>query len=306
MSAQVKLPVKKKIHWKGLIKLLSLQSIQMYNWPRNLTLKDVFLLDYSCKDTTFWDALWVACQDDSTHQLGLRHLPSGTDVLVVDESGHTLLTVDQGMTFGTRKQGHEGVEPENESSHHWCKLTHHQNATSSSAATSVPSTLPKCQCQKRGNSHVAKSQEFVDEDGGMNERSVSGTTVVSTVLDSCSVSGTSVLSAVPDSHCSFVSADGNALDIPGLSTFFPAAAGSSPVQFDLNSETSRFSGTTSSASQGVAEDHLGFLQYGNGGNWEMFHGEGQSSSDAGVPPFLGDIGSLLSNTYTEFCSLVHR
>src|SRR5258708_2376207 len=136
----------------------------------------------------------------------------------------------------------------------------------------------------------------------MNEHSVSGTTVVSTVPDSCSVSGTSVQSAVPDSHCSFVSADGNALDIPGPSTFFPAAAGSSPVQFDLNSETSRFSGTTSSASQGVAEDHLGFLQYGNGGNWETFHGEGQSSSDAGAPLFLGDIGSLLSNTYTEFGS----
>src|SRR5258708_4304954 len=136
----------------------------------------------------------------------------------------------------------------------------------------------------------------------MNERSVSGTTVVSTVPDSCSVSGTSVLSAVPDSHCSFVSADGNALDIPGLSTFFPAAVGSSPVQFDLNSETSRFSGTTSSVSQGVAEDH-GFLRYGNGGNWEMFHREGQSSSDAGAPLFLGDIGSLLSNTsYTEFGS----
>src|SRR5258708_27120397 len=63
-----------------------------------------------------------------------------------------------------------------------------------------------------------------------------------------------------------------------------------------------FSGTTSSASQGVAEDHLGFLQYGNGGNWETFHGEGQSSSDAGAPLFLGDIGSLLSNTYTEFGS----
>src|SRR5258707_15104475 len=71
MSAQVKLPVKKKIHWKGFIKLLSLHSIQMYNWLRNLTLEDVFLLDYSCKDTTFWDALWVACQDDSMHQLGL-------------------------------------------------------------------------------------------------------------------------------------------------------------------------------------------------------------------------------------------
>src|SRR5258708_25732961 len=80
MSAQVKLPVKKKIHWKGFIKLLSLHSIQMYNWLRNLTLEDVFLLDYSRKDTTFWDALWVACQDDSTHQLGLQHLPSGTDV----------------------------------------------------------------------------------------------------------------------------------------------------------------------------------------------------------------------------------
>src|SRR5260370_30126559 len=83
MSAQVKLPVKKKIHWEGFIKLLSLHSVQMYNWPRNLTLEDVFLLDYSCKDTTFWDALWVACQDDSTHQLGLQCLPSGTDVLVV-------------------------------------------------------------------------------------------------------------------------------------------------------------------------------------------------------------------------------
>src|SRR5258708_4432370 len=53
----------------------------------------------------------------------------------------------------------------------------------------------------------------------------------------------------------------------------------------------------------VAEDHLGFLRYGNGGNWEMFHGEGQSSSDAGAPLFLGNIGSLLSNTsYTEFGS----
>src|SRR5258706_16459433 len=93
MSAQVRLPVKKKIHWKGFIKLLSLHSVQMDNWPRNLTLEDVFLLDYSRKDTTFWDALWVACQDDSMHQLGLRRLPSGTDVLVVDESGHTLLTV---------------------------------------------------------------------------------------------------------------------------------------------------------------------------------------------------------------------
>ena len=127
------------------------------------------------------------------HQLGLQCLPSGTDVLVVDESGHTL---------------HEGVEPENESSHHRHKLTHHQNAasssaaTSSSTATSVPSTLPKHQHQKRGNSHVAKSQEFVDEeDGGMNECSVSGTTVVSTVPDSRLVSGTIVLSAVPDSHC---------------------------------------------------------------------------------------------------------
>src|SRR5258708_975321 len=30
MSAQVKLPVKKKIHWKGFIKLLSLHSVQMY------------------------------------------------------------------------------------------------------------------------------------------------------------------------------------------------------------------------------------------------------------------------------------
>src|SRR5258705_11635306 len=206
---------------------------------------DVFLLNYSHKDTTFWDALWVACQDDSMPQLGIQCFTSGTDVLVVDESGHTLLTVAQGMAFGTRKQGHGGVEPENESSHHQHKLTHHQNATSSSAATSVPSTLPKRQHQKRGNSHVAKSQEFVDEeDGGMNEHSVSGT---------------SVLSAVPDSHCSFVSADGNALDIPGPSTFFPAAVGSSPVEFDLNSETSRFSGTTSSVSQGVAEDHLGFL-----------------------------------------------
>src|SRR5260370_7393117 len=130
----------------------------------------------------------------------------------------------------------------------------------------------------------------------MNERSVSGTTVVSTVLDSRLVSGTSVLSAVPDSHCSFVSADGNALDIPGPSTFFPAAAGSSPVEFDLNSETSRFSGTTSSVSQGVAEDHLGFLRYGNGGNWEMFHREGQSSSDARPPPFFANIYSLLFTT----------
>src|SRR5260221_60790 len=26
------------------------------------------------------------------------------------------------------------------------------------------------------------------------------------------------------------------------------------------------------------EDHLGFLRYGNGGNWETFHREGQSSS----------------------------
>src|SRR5258708_16112901 len=106
------------------------------------------------------------------------------------------------MAFGTRKRGHEGVEPENESSHHRRKLTHHQNAasssaaTSSSTATSVPSTLPKCQHQKRGNSHVVKSQEFVDEDGGMNEHSVSVTTVVSTV---------------PDSHSSFVSPTGNPL-----------------------------------------------------------------------------------------------
>src|SRR5258708_12344390 len=97
------------------------------------------------------------------------------------------------MAFGTRKRGHEGVEPENESSHHQCKLTHHQNAasssaatssstaTSSSAATSVPSTLPKHQCQKRGNSHVANSQEFVDEEaGGMNKRSVSTTPLYST------------------------------------------------------------------------------------------------------------------------------
>src|SRR6266436_3480096 len=106
-----------------------------------------------------------------------------------------LLTVAQGMAFGMGKRGHGGVEPENESSHHQCKLTHHQNATSSSTATSVPSTLPKCQHQKRGNSHVAKSQEFVDEeDGGMNERSVSGTSVLSAVPDSHSVSGTSVLS----------------------------------------------------------------------------------------------------------------
>src|SRR5260370_3418980 len=97
MSAQVKLPVKKKIHWKGFIKLLSLHSIQMYNWPRNLTLEDVFLLNYSRKDTTFWDALWVACQDDSMHQLGLQCLPSGTDVLVGDDMGHTLLTVAQAM-----------------------------------------------------------------------------------------------------------------------------------------------------------------------------------------------------------------
>src|SRR5258708_33723074 len=208
------------------------------------------------------------------------------------------------MAFGTRKQGHDRVEPENESSHHQHKLTHHQNAASSSTATSVPPTLPKHQHQKRGNSCVVKSQEFVDDkDGGMNEHSVSGTTVVSTVPDSHSVSGTSVLSAVPDSHCSFVSVDGNALDIPGLSTFFPAAVGSSPVQFDLNSETSRFSGTTSSVSHGVAEDHLGFLRYGNGGNWETFHREGQSSSDAGAPPFLGDIVSLLSNTsYTAIGS----
>src|SRR5258705_1518794 len=111
-----------------------------------------------------------------------------------------LVAVAQGMAFGTRKQGHEGVEPENESSHHQRKLTHHQNAASSSAATSVPSTLPKCQHQKRGNSCVAKSQEFVDEeDGGMNERSVSGTTVVSTVLDSHLVSwyALSTLSACP-------------------------------------------------------------------------------------------------------------
>src|SRR5258708_13760768 len=173
------------------------------------------------------------------HQLGLQHLPSGTDVLVVDESGHTLVTVAQGMAFGTRKQGHEGVAPENESSHHQHKLTHHQNAasssaaTSSSTATSVPSTLPKHQCQKWGNSCVVKSQEFVDEeDGGMNECSVSATTVVSTVLDSHSVSGTSVLSAVPDSHSTFFSVDGNALDIPGLSTFSPAAPGNSPSHSD--------------------------------------------------------------------------
>src|SRR5258708_39583899 len=152
MSAQVKLPVKKKIHWKGFIKLLSLHSIQMYNWPRNLTLEDGFLLDYSHKDTTFCDALWVACQDDSMHQLGLRHLPSGTDVLVVDESGHMLLTVAQGMAFGTRKRGHEGVEPENESSHHCRNLTNHPNPTSISPAPTVPSTFPKSHCHKRGDS----------------------------------------------------------------------------------------------------------------------------------------------------------
>src|SRR5258708_12466997 len=111
MSAQVRLPVKKKIHWKGFIKLLSLHSIQMYNWLRNLTLEDVFLLDYSRKDTTFWDALWVACQDGSMHQLGLQHLPSGTDVLVVDESGHTLLTVAQAMPFVTSNHVHEVVDP---------------------------------------------------------------------------------------------------------------------------------------------------------------------------------------------------
>src|SRR5258708_19524127 len=105
-------------------------------------------------------------------------------------------------------------------------------------------------------------------------------------MNECSVSGTTVVSTVPDSHCSFVSVDGNALDIPGPSTFFPAAAGSSPVQFDLNSETSRFSGTTSSVSQGVVEDHLGFLQYGNGGNWETFHREVHSSPDVLVQHFI--------------------
>ncbi len=69
MSAQVKLPVKKKIHWKGFVKLLSLHSIHIYNRPRNLSLEDVFLLNSSHKDTTLQDALWVACQDDNTHQL---------------------------------------------------------------------------------------------------------------------------------------------------------------------------------------------------------------------------------------------
>src|SRR5258708_19697128 len=97
-------------------------------------------------------------------------------------------------------------------------------------------------------------------------------------MNECSVSGTTVVSTVPDSHCSFVSVDGNALDIPGPSTFFPAAVGSSPVQFDLNSETSRFSGTTSSVSQVVAEHLLCFLHYTNGFNWSPSHTPRHSSS----------------------------
>src|SRR5258708_35020592 len=53
----------------------------------------------------------------------------------------------------------------------------------------------------------------------------------------------------------------------------------------------------------IAKNQDDLLQYGNGGNWETFYREGQSSSDAGAPPFLGDIGSLLLNTsYTEFGS----
>src|SRR5260370_3063725 len=98
MYAQVKLPVK-KIQWKGFIGLLGSHSIQMYNWPRNLLLEDVFLVNYSQKDTTFWDKLWAACQG----QLGLWHLPSGSDILVVDKSGHSLLMVDQGKSFSMRK-----------------------------------------------------------------------------------------------------------------------------------------------------------------------------------------------------------
>src|SRR5260370_18964937 len=160
MSAQVKLPVKKKIQWKGFIGLLGSHSIQMYNWPRNLLLEDVFLVNYSQKDTTFWDKLWAACQG----QLGLRHLPSGSDILVVDKSGHSLLTVDQGKSFSMRKRGHEEVDSENEVDTH----NHEQNPRSSQHhkpsqyhnAASSSSTLPQCQGPKKGKSHDA------DEDGG--------------------------------------------------------------------------------------------------------------------------------------------
>ena len=162
MSAQVKLPVKKKIQWKGFIGLLGSHSIQMYNWPRNLLLEDVFLVNYSQKDTTFWDKLWAACQG----QLGLQHLPSGSDILVVDNSGHALLTVDQGKSFSTRKQGHEEVDSENEVDTH----NHEQNPRSSQChkpsqyhnAASSSSTLP--QCQKKGKSCV------VDENRGMSSQ----------------------------------------------------------------------------------------------------------------------------------------
>src|SRR5260370_29990591 len=62
-------------------------------------MEDVFLVNYSQKDTNFWDKLWVACQG----QLGLWHLASGSDILAVDKSGHALLTVDQGKSFSMRK-----------------------------------------------------------------------------------------------------------------------------------------------------------------------------------------------------------
>src|SRR6266478_5366558 len=128
MSAQVKLPVKKKIQWKGFIGLLGSHSIQMYNWPRNLLLEDVFLVKYSQKDTTFWDKLWAACQG----QLGLRHLPSGSDILVVDTHNHE-------------------QNPRSSQCH---KPSQYHNAAS------LSSTLPQCQGPKKGKSHV------VDEDGG--------------------------------------------------------------------------------------------------------------------------------------------
>ncbi len=131
--------------------------------------------------------------------------------------------------------------------------------------------------------------------------------MLSGVLYSCSASGTTVVPAVPDLCCSFISVDGNALDMPGPSTFIPAAAGGSPVQFNLNSEIDRFSGTTSSMSQGIVEDNSGFLQYGSGGNWEMFYGEGQfSTSDAGALPFSDNVESLLSGpSYTGLGVRVH-
>src|SRR5260370_12903021 len=121
-------------------------------------MEDVFLVNYSQKDTNFWDKLWVACQG----QLGLWHLASGSDILVVDKSGHALLTVDQGKSFSMRKQGHEEVDSENVDTH-----KHEQNPRSSQChkpsqyhnAASSSSTLPQCQGPKKEKSHV------VDEDG---------------------------------------------------------------------------------------------------------------------------------------------